>query len=344
MKQKKSENTTIQSELEAARQRIQALEDQLVKKEELNQALREDHTFRAAVIEMASEGVCVCHDIPTYPFVKFTVWNQRMFEITGRTMEEINNQGWYQTLYPDPEVQERARERMECMREGDNLRFEHWVITRADGKKSLVAISTSILTAKDGSVHVLGLIHDFSEEERLRAEAMLARIDSLTGVKNRRGFFENAKLLFKLAARQTKPLTFAYLDVDNLKTINDTLGHSEGDQVLQAVGTMLLNKVRSTDVVGRLGGDEFAIVFLDLNASDRKKLFDSLHKQLLEMMRDRGWESAVSIGVVSFSDSIPDIQDVITHADATMYKAKMNGKGRLIYEEAVSLGQAPNNS
>jgi PAS domain S-box-containing protein len=168
MKQKKSENTTIQSELEAARQRIQALEDQLVKKEELNQALREDHTFRAAVIEMASEGVCVCHDIPTYPFVKFTVWNKRMFEITGHTMEEINNQGWYQTLYPDPEVQERARERMECMREGDNLRFEHWVITRADGKKSLVAISTSILTAKDGSVHVLGLIHDFSEEERLR--------------------------------------------------------------------------------------------------------------------------------------------------------------------------------
>lgn len=341
MKRQQSKITTIQSELEFARNKIQALEDRLVQQEETIRSLREDHAFREGVIERATEGVCVCHDIPTYPFVEFTVWNRRMIDITGYTMERINEEGWYQSMYPDPEVQERARERMVRMREGADLRHEHWEITRADGVKRLVAISTSILTAKDGSVHVLALIHDFTEEQRLRREAMLARVDFLTGVKNRRGFFENAQLLFKLAARQKQPLTFAYLDVDNLKKINDTHGHSKGDEVLKAVGTILLTAVRATDVVGRLGGDEFGIVLLAISPSDTKTLFNRLHKQLLEMMRDRGWESGVSIGVVTFSGSIPSIQEVLSYADDLMYKAKKNEKGMLYFEEILATKAPP---
>jgi diguanylate cyclase (GGDEF)-like protein len=188
-------------------------------------------------------------------------------------------------------------------------------------------------------------MNDLTEEERLRAEAMRARIDHLTGLMNRRGFFENARLLFSLAARQAKPVTFAYIDVDNLKNLNDMFGHSVGDQALKGVGTMLTSAVRSSDVVGRLGGDEFAIVLLGINASDANELFDRLHKQLSEMMRARGWESGVSIGVVTFANSIPDIQEVIKYiqevikyADALMYKAKKNGKGRVIYEELASTG------
>lgn len=306
--------------------------------EKINQALREDQTFHEAIIGLVSEGICVCHDISTYPFVKFTVWNHRMIEITGYTMEQINNLGWYQTMYPDPELHERALERIKRLREGDNLHFENWEITHADGEKRLVSISTSTLTAKDSSVHVLCLMSDLTEEERLRAEAMRARIDHLTGLMNRRGFFENARLLFSLAARQAKPVTFAYIDVDNLKNLNDMFGHSVGDQALKGVGTMLTSAVRSSDVVGRLGGDEFAIVLLGINASDANELFDRLHKQLSEMMRARGWESGVSIGVVTFADSIPDIQEVIKYADALMYKAKKNGKGRVIYEELASTG------
>ncbi|HWR59252.1 MAG TPA: PAS domain S-box protein, partial [Thermodesulfovibrionales bacterium] len=180
MKQEYSDIAAAQSELEAARQRIRELEDRLAQQQVIIKALNEDHSFREGVIERAAEGVCVCHDIPTHPFVKFTVWNHRMLEITGYTMEEINGNGWYQSMYPDPSVQERARERMERMRKGDDLRFERWEITRRNGEKRSVAISTSVLTAADKSVHVLGLMHDFTEEERLQMEA---RIDDLTQVK-----------------------------------------------------------------------------------------------------------------------------------------------------------------
>jgi diguanylate cyclase (GGDEF)-like protein len=95
-----------------------------------------------------------------------------------------------------------------------------------------------------------------------------------------------------------------------------------------------MSAVRATDVVGRLGGDEFALVLLGVTTSDVKVFFNRLHKQLLEIMLDQGWESGVSTGVVTFSDFIPNLQDVINYADALMYKAKKSGKGKLIFEES----------
>jgi diguanylate cyclase (GGDEF)-like protein/PAS domain S-box-containing protein len=320
----------LTSELRAAQERIQALEAQLAQQVELTHKLREHSSFREAVIEQASEGVCVCHDIPRHPFVEFTVWNNEMARITGYSLEEINRLGWYQTMYPDPAVRELARKRMDRMRKGDDLRHEHWVITRADGKQRLVSISTSILTASDSSVHVLALMSDLTDRDRWRAEA---RIDDLTGVRNRRGFHEDAALLLRLAVRQNQPITMAYIDVDNLKAVNDRLGHPEGDRVLEAVGTALLEAVRDTDVVGRLGGDEFALALLGMDAKDAREYSSRLHQRLLEMMQKSGWATGVSIGVATFSGSIPDLDTAVASADSLMYKAKAEGKSELICEE-----------
>jgi PAS domain S-box-containing protein len=134
-------------------------------------ALAEQHSFRAAIIERAAEGLCVCHAIDSFPYVAFTVWNDRMIELTGYTMEQINARGWYQSLYPDAVVQARAIERMERMRHGEDLLAEEWEIARADGAKRVVTISTSLLATADGSTHVLALMQDVTE--RKRAEAAL---------------------------------------------------------------------------------------------------------------------------------------------------------------------------
>jgi diguanylate cyclase (GGDEF)-like protein/PAS domain S-box-containing protein len=264
-----------------------------------------------------------------------------MFEITGYTMGEINALGWYQSMYPDPEVQERARARMHRMREGVDLRSERWEITRRNGEKRLVAISTSVLTASDNSVHVLGLMHDFTEEDRLQMQARLARIDDLTQVKNRRGFLESAEPLFKLAARQRQPITLAYLDVDDLKTINDSLGHLEGDRVLKTVATALSGAVRSIDVVGRLGGDEFALVFPGMKASDSRLSIGRLHHRVLETMRGHGWTIGVSMGVASYSISTPEAGEAMSYADALMYEAKKAGKGKVIFGESTGANHVP---
>jgi PAS domain S-box-containing protein len=129
-------------------------------------ALAEQHSFRAAIIERAAEGLCVCHTVDEFPYVAFTIWNDRMIEITGYTLEAINTRGWYQSLYPDPEVQARAIERMGRMRYGEDLLAEEWEIVRADGARRVVTISTSVLTSGDGAAHVLALIHDITDRKR----------------------------------------------------------------------------------------------------------------------------------------------------------------------------------
>ena len=244
-------------------------------------------------------------------------------------------------MYPDPQVQKRARNRMDRMRQGDDLRSERWEITRADGEKRLMAISTSVLITKDGSAHVLGMMHDFTKEERLQIEAALARTDELTQINNRRGFKEEAELLFSLADRQKQPITCAFIDVDDFKAINDVLGHTEGDEVLKVVGGELNDLTRSTDVVGRIGGDEFGFVLLGTESAGAKLVTERLHQRLLGKMLDHGWKTGISMGVVSFSGSIPDFKHAMAYADRLMYQAKKAGKCKLIFEEVTGNSGSP---
>jgi len=323
----------LRTELEEARSRIKALKAKLVDQEGIQKALRSEHAFREAIIECAAEGVCVCHSIPAYPFIEFTVWNKRMTDITGYTLDEINRRGWYQTLYPDPELQRRAAERMDSMREGDDLRFERWEITRAGGATRAVGISTSRLTAADGSQHVLALLHDFTEEENFQREALLGRVDALTGVMTLRAFRDDAAMVLGLAARSGAPTALGFLDLDDLKMVNDYLGHSEGDRVLECVGKTLKDATRSTDIVGRLGGDEFALLLPNTGAAGAKIFFDRLHRDLLDAMRDHGWPVGVSVGVAIFSGAPPSDGEAVACADRLMYRAKKNGKNRVVYAE-----------
>ena len=320
------------AELDRFRRELRTLQQKVEQQERTIADLTEDSRFRAAVIERATEGVCVCHDVAEFPGVKFTVWNQRMIDITGYTMEEINRIGWYQSLYPDSELQARARARMERMRIGEDLDSERWEITQASGEKRPISISTSVLTDKGGSVHVLGLMRDLSDAERLEIESNLARVDDLTGVRNRRGFLEIGQLLFSLARRQGQPITLGYFDVDDLKSVNDTNGHDEGDRLLAAIGTMLADKIRSSDVAGRLGGDEFAVVGLNLGAVDARAVFGSLQQRMQRLVSDKKWPTGVSVGVVTFTQEIPSLEEALQIADSVMYKSKAGKKGDVRFE------------
>ncbi len=142
----------------------------ITRRVQAEEALRRESAFRHTVIRRATEGLCVCHDIPEYPYVAFTVWNDRMTEITGYTMEEINRLGWYQTMYPDPEVQQRAVERMARMRQGDDIIAEEWTVTRADGAQRTLLISTSVLETDEAGTHVLAVMQDVTERKQAEEE------------------------------------------------------------------------------------------------------------------------------------------------------------------------------
>ena len=137
-------------------------------RKQAEEALLQEYAFRNAIIGHVAEGLCVCHETKEYPFVKFTIWNERMAEITGYTLEEINRLGWYQTVYPDPELRAKATERMQRMRQRDDLRDEEWEITLADGNKRVLIISSSVVKSDDGFIHVMALMQDISERKRVQ--------------------------------------------------------------------------------------------------------------------------------------------------------------------------------
>ena len=157
---------------EELEKRVKLLEEKVAEKAHLEESFLDIVPVFRDIFEKAADGICVCHNIPDGPYVRFTHWNPRMTEITGYTMEEINKLGWYQTMYPDPEVQKRAIERMAKMREGDDIRAEEWVITAKSGEKKPLSISTSIVKKEDGKVHDLAIMRDIAQhkqtEEALR--------------------------------------------------------------------------------------------------------------------------------------------------------------------------------
>ena len=135
----------------------------------------DESSFLTLVIENISEGLCICHNTDEFPYVKFTVWNRRMTEITGYTVDEINLSGWYQKVYPDPGIQEKAIKRMEEMRHGNDLRGEEWEITTSDGNKKWLSISTSIVKDENDFVHVLAIMSDITDRKQTEEKLQKAR-------------------------------------------------------------------------------------------------------------------------------------------------------------------------
>ena len=178
-----------------------------------------------------------------------------------------------------------------------------------------------------------------SLKEHIDYEAILSRTDALTGLKNPRSFMEEAKLLFNLAARHHDAIVLGYIDLDNFKTVNDLMGHAEGDLVLQTVGSTLSMSGRSTDIIGRLGGDEFAIILPNTDLSGAQTYFDRLHELLLQTMKDRGWPVGFSLGVAVFPVAPPNENEAIKYADDLMYKVKNSHKNRVLYEVIDSAGK-----
>jgi PAS domain S-box-containing protein len=134
-------------------------------------------SFNTLLIQTMIDGIAVCHDVCVPPYVAFTVWNPAMEALTGYSIDEINQLGWYQSVYADPAVQDRAKARMERMRQGDNLHREEWTIARKDGERRIVEITTVVLGPTEERVHVMAVMHDVTE--RKRAEQEIAQAHSL---------------------------------------------------------------------------------------------------------------------------------------------------------------------
>ncbi|HUO82469.1 MAG TPA: GGDEF domain-containing protein [Gammaproteobacteria bacterium] len=166
-------------------------------------------------------------------------------------------------------------------------------------------------------------------------ERALARTDYLTDALNIRAFNETARAEIDRARRYRHPLSIAYLDLDNFKHVNDTLGHSQGDRLLRVVAATLRAQVREADIVARLGGDEFAVLFPETPDATVETVMSRVQLVLVEAMREHGWPVTFSIGAVTFDVPPSTVDQLIGAADKLMYVAKSDGKNRVRYSHRV---------
>ncbi|MGZ4436354.1 MAG: putative bifunctional diguanylate cyclase/phosphodiesterase, partial [Nocardioidaceae bacterium] len=155
--------------------------------------------------------------------------------------------------------------------------------------------------------------------------------DPLTGLGNRTMFLGQLDTALERAHRTRTYLGLLFLDLDDFKLVNDTLGHAAGDQLLAAIGHRIAGCVRAGDVAARLGGDEFVVLVENvLDAGALEEVAERIRAKLLEPCRLGGqeWRTRVSIGI-RLADGTDDVAAVLRDADAAMYAAKDAGKGRL---------------
>jgi diguanylate cyclase (GGDEF)-like protein len=150
--------------------------------------------------------------------------------------------------------------------------------------------------------------------------------DPLTRVANPRGFHEKAQREIEIAKRYGHPFTVAYLDLDNFKVVNDSLGHSTGDDLLVRVAELIGGSIRETDVLARLGGDEFAILFSETGSEAAQKVMARIEGEISREMQVKGWPVTLSVGLVTFVAPPESVDEMLQKADGLMYEAKASGK------------------
>lgn len=188
----------------------------------------------------------------------------------------------------------------------------------------------------DGTIkNFVGTLIDITQmKEAQQAIEKLAYYDPLTGLPNRRFLIDRLKQIMISSARSQNYAALLFIDLDNFKTLNDTLGHAQGDLLLQQVATRLVTCIRKGDTVARLGGDEFVVILEDLPKAKVKSasMTERVSKKIIAVLtkpytlKDHKYQSTPSIGVTLFNDHEVSFEEVIKQADIAMYQAKKAGR------------------
>jgi diguanylate cyclase (GGDEF)-like protein/PAS domain S-box-containing protein len=172
----------------------------------------------------------------------------------------------------------------------------------------------------------------------------LSRTDGLTGLFNRRAFFEEVERRFNRLARDRKPAALIYVDLDNFKMVNDVHGHQKGDEALLALKTLLVNNTRPIDLVSRLGGDEFAVWLESADievAEKRAQVILEASKTLAALSGSPEKVLGCSLGIAVHDPRKPEtLEGMIARADEAMYEVKRSGKGSYRVAKPAESGTA----
>lgn len=215
-------------------------------------------------------------------------------------------------------------------------------LTLADGYLGQIIFSRSKRFTEDELAlieNLLGcLVYPLRNASRYQEAIALALQDSLTGLGNRIALDKTLHQEFHLAERYDQNLSLLMIDIDHFKLINDTHGHSRGDQVLREVAARIQSVCRESDLSFRYGGEEFVVVLRNTNASGASIIAERLRQEIAKLRFGKNNEisTTVSIGVGSRGQGRENMEAVFEEADQALYEAKAKGRNRIVNLEAAS--------
>jgi diguanylate cyclase (GGDEF)-like protein/PAS domain S-box-containing protein len=287
-------------------------------------ALQDSEEKYRVIFENAVEGI-----YQTTPEGHYISANPALARMIGydspedliREISDLSKQG-----YVNPDDRIRFKKILEEQGVIYGFETQHY---KKDGSKFWVLINARAVKDEAGKVlYYEGTIEDISERKTMEEQLQkMSIMDELTGLYNRRGFLTLAQQQLKVAERTKKEMFLFFADLDNLKWINDTLGHQEGDHALLDIAAILKETFRESDIIGRMGGDEFAILALDTGEVNPETLTSRLQNCMegFNQKVTRPFHLSISMGMAHYNPDHPlGIDQLIAVADRLMYEQKRN--------------------
>ncbi|OWW18459.1 diguanylate cyclase [Noviherbaspirillum denitrificans] len=301
----------------------------IIQRKKVEEALYLEKERARVTLECIGDGV-----LSTDVSCKVTYLNMQAERMTGWAREEARGRPIAEVLkLIDGETREPARNPVELViANGKNMAlYARSVLVRRDGLE--IPVEDSAAPIFDMAGAITGAVVTFRDvsETRAMADRMahLAEHDYLTGLPNRLLFNDRLAQATAYAKRHQTKVAVLFLDLDNFKHINDSLGHTIGDRLLESVSKRLVAQVRQSDTVSRLGGDEFVIMILEESHTEHANIAaEKVLRALAEPHVISGHELHIttSIGISVYPSDGEDVETLIKNADTAMYHAKRNGR------------------
>ena len=296
------------------------LQREIAERKQAEEALRESEERYRLIVEYANE---IIYQINVDGY--FTFINPAAITLTGNAKEELIGKHYRELIREDYRNDAEMFYRQQLAKKIPNTYYEFPMLTK-NGKEIWIGQNVQILMHSEKIAGLQAISRDMTarvkKEEQLRN---MVFTDPLTHLYNRRGFLNLAEHLFKSAERLHSKLLLAYIDVDNIKFINDTFGHDHGDAVLIDTADILRSTFRKSDVICRIGGDEFAVLASNFDESYPQNIIDRLqyYIDMQNRKHNKQYKISMSMGFAFYDPAAPcSLEVLMARADQTMYKQK----------------------
>jgi diguanylate cyclase (GGDEF)-like protein/PAS domain S-box-containing protein len=290
----------------------------VTERRELDEALKTQSVYFQELFESAPVAIVILDENDRVLRI-----NSEFTRIFGYGADEALGRRINDLIVPD-ELRKEGLDMTAHVASGETLNRES-LRRRKDGTTLWVSIVARPFKVADEPSRVYGMYHDISDQKRAEEELRaLSLVDSLTGLPNRRAFITLSDQALKWAARIGKEVLLIFIDVDNLKQINDTHGHLAGDRALVDTARVLRETFREADIVARLGGDEFIAMITADNEDAGKLVMTRLHTRVatLNQSGERLFALGLSIGFTHAKADGARLLDLMERADASLYERK----------------------